>query len=296
MLLKSHKHADIVTAEMMHKNLTEEKRESRRNVARIVQNIQFLGRQGLAFQGKEDVDSNVLQLYHMRATDDPRMLDWLKKKTNKYMSHDIQNEMLEIMALQVLREVASSIRNGVFFSILADECTDISNKEQLTLCIRWIDEKLEPHEEFIGFYHIPNIKADTIVAVIKDAVMRMNLSLSNCRGQCYDAGGQMAGSRRGVAQQILPEAPKAHPTHCPGHALNLAVCDATKSSKLLSDALDITYELCKLIKFLPKRQGLLDQIKADINLEAAALKVICPTRWTVRGLSFYCIIKNYEAL
>ncbi|XP_041453690.1 uncharacterized protein LOC121406885 [Lytechinus variegatus] len=106
----------------------------------------------------------------------------------------------------------------------------------------------------------------------------------------------MAGSRRGVAQQILSEAPEAHPTHCHGHALNLAVCDATKSSKLLSDALDITYELGKLIKFSPKRQGLLDQIKADINLEAAGLKVICPTRWTVRGQSFDRIIKNYEAL
>ncbi|XP_076315014.1 52 kDa repressor of the inhibitor of the protein kinase-like [Tachypleus tridentatus] len=106
----------------------------------------------------------------------------------------------------------------------------------------------------------------------------------------------MAGSRRGVAEQILKDAPKAHYTHCHGHALNLAVYVTTKGSKLLADTLDITYEICKLIKFSPKRQGLLEKIKADINLETAGLKVICPTRWTVRSQSFDRIIAKYEAL
>ncbi|XP_076348247.1 52 kDa repressor of the inhibitor of the protein kinase-like [Tachypleus tridentatus] len=224
------------------------------------------------------------------------MIEWLKKKTNKYVTHDVQNEILDVMELQVLRDVASCIRNGRYFSILADECTDVANKKQLTICVRWIDDNLEPHEDFIGFYEIPTIKADTIVLAIKDAIIRMNLTVTNCRGQCYDAGCPMAGSRRGVAEQILKNAPKAHYTHCHEHALNLAVCDATKGSKLLADTLDITYEICKLIKISPKCQGLLEKIKANINLETAGLKVICPTRWTVRGQSFDRIIANYEAL
>ena len=49
-----------------------------------------------------------------------------------------------------------------YFSIIADEFTDISNKEQLSIVLRWIDEELDPQEDFIGFFHIPNIAADTL--------------------------------------------------------------------------------------------------------------------------------------
>ncbi|XP_076359089.1 zinc finger MYM-type protein 1-like [Tachypleus tridentatus] len=282
--------------EMLDMTLGEEKKESRSNMSKIIENLQFLARQGLALQGHSDEESNFIQLYHLRVNDNSKMIEWLKKETNRYVTHDVQNEILEVMALQELRDVASCIRNRRYFSILADECTDVANKEQLTICIRWIDDNLEPHEDFIGFYEIPTIKADTIVLTIKNAIIRMNLTLANCRGQCYDAGCPKAGSRRGVAEQILKDAPKAHYTHCHGHALNVAVCDATKGSKLLADTLDITYEICKLIKFSPKRQSLLEKIKANINLETAGLKVICPIRWTVRGQSFDRIIANYEAL
>ena len=35
--------------------------------------------------------------------------------------------------------------------------------------------------------------------------------------------------------------------HCYGHALSLAAGDAIKNSKVLKDALDITFEVSKLI-------------------------------------------------
>ena len=38
-----------------------------------------------------------------------------------------------------------------------------------------------------------------VVTVIKDVVLRMNLDLHNCRGQCYDGAASMAGSRTGAA-------------------------------------------------------------------------------------------------
>ena len=38
-----------------------------------------------------------------------------------------------------------------FFSIIADEYTDINNQEQITICLRWVDDKLEEHEDFWAF-------------------------------------------------------------------------------------------------------------------------------------------------
>ena len=61
-----------------------------------------------------------------------QILDWLEKKTGKFTSHDLHNEMLKVMALTVLREIASNIQSTEFYKIMADECTDTSNQEQVS--------------------------------------------------------------------------------------------------------------------------------------------------------------------
>ena len=84
--------------------------------------------------------------------------------------------------------------------------------------------------------------------------------------------------------------------HCHGHAFSLAVHDMIKGCKVLSDTLDTTMEICKLIKFSPKREGILNSIKANIHMDTRGIKTLCPTRWTVQGESFERIKDNYEAL
>ena len=155
------------------------------------------------------------------------------------------------------------------------------------------------HEDFLGFYNIPNIQSNTIVSVIKDALVRLQLSLSYCRGQCYDGAGNMLGNRSGVAKHIQECQPKAHPTHCHGHSLSLGVKDATKNCKILSDTMSNTNEVVKLVKFSPKRENLLGEVKSNLKEEdatAAGLTKFSATRWTVRATCFQRVLNNYNAL
>ena len=69
---------------------------------------------------------------------------------------------------------------------VCDECTDASNREQLAICIRWVDNQLQPHEDFIGLCQLDETNADFITRTIKDTLVRLELTLSRCRGQCYD--------------------------------------------------------------------------------------------------------------
>ena len=62
----------------------------------------------------------------------------------------MQNEILDIMAILTLQEKLKTIRERRFFSIIADEGTDVSNKEQLSFCLRSVDENLNAFEDFIG--------------------------------------------------------------------------------------------------------------------------------------------------
>ena len=123
---------------------------------------------------------------------------------------DDESNFITIMAHQVQRDLVNDIRSN-FFSIIADEYTDINNQEQLalTICLRWVDDTLEAHEDFLGFCLIPGIASDTVVSVIKDAFVRLQLSLQNCRGQCYDGASNTLSKRSGVAKQIQDSSEKS---------------------------------------------------------------------------------------
>lgn len=283
--------------DMLSKQHADMKKFNRECLLKVLSNLQFLARQGIAIRGDGDeVDSNFIQLLKLRGKDDPRIESWMQRKTDKYLSHDIQNELLKVMALSILRRIASCISNSKFYCIMCDECTDASNREQLVICIRWIDEQLQPQEEFIGLYKIDDISANTIVATVKDALVRMNLALSRCRGQCYDGAAAMMGAKSGVAKQLSEEENRAVFLHCYGHALNLAVGDSVKNSKLLKDALEITFEVSKLVKYSPKRDVLFENLKSKLAPDTPGFRVLCLTRWTVRAISLQSVLDNYSVL
>ena len=86
--------------------------------------LKFLARQGIALRGYGgDTDSNFIQLMKMCVRDDPYLDEWLQKKTKKYVSHNVQNELLKVMALLVLHEISDAIQESYFYSIMCDECT-----------------------------------------------------------------------------------------------------------------------------------------------------------------------------
>lgn len=60
-------------------------------------------------------------------------------KNMRYLSPDVQNELIHIMGNQVLRNIVSNIRKGKHYCIMADETSDVSNKEQMCLVLRWVN-------------------------------------------------------------------------------------------------------------------------------------------------------------
>ena len=45
-----------------------------------------------------------------------------------------------MMGNSVLRNILSQIKSNSYFSIIADEATDVSHNEQMSLSIRWVDK------------------------------------------------------------------------------------------------------------------------------------------------------------
>ena len=283
---------------MLSEQHADQKIKNRHALYQIVSSIKFLCRQGLALRGhQDDTDGNMKQLLQMKAEDDAILAEWLKRKENVYTSPDIQNEILKVMGLQILRTISKEIHSSPFLTIMADETTDTSNKEQVTLVVRRVAEDLEVYEEFLGLYSVESIDAATISTVIKDLFIRMNLSLEKLRGQCYDGASAMSGTRSGVAKRIADLESRAVYTHCYGHALNLAASDTLKQCKLMKDALDTSYEITKLIKYSPRRERIFQSLRENLPAGSTpGIRVLCPTRWTVRADSLLSITRNYDTL
>ena len=270
---------------------------NREYLLKVLSTVRFLARQGLALRGDGDeVDSNLHQILVLRGEDYSAMSKFLERQQLKYTSPEVQNELLSIMALQILRNVAANIQTAVHYTVMVDETTDQSNKEQVVLVLRWVDEALDVHEEFIGLYATSSTTAESLVSIIKDTLLRMNLKIEHCRGQCYDGASAMSGAKKGVAKILTDVEPRAVYTHCYGHALNLGVSDCIKQCKVMKSALDVVVEISKLIKKSPKRDSSFEKLKSELAPETPGFRVLCPTRWTVRAASLKSVIDNYEVL
>ncbi|XP_071843974.1 zinc finger MYM-type protein 1-like [Apostichopus japonicus] len=264
-----------------------------------IESIQYLTRQGLSIRGKNDDESNLIQLLRCRANDVPGLAQWVEDR--RYLSHEIINELIEMMGNSVLRSIISEIHTTSkgLYGIIADESRDISNKEQMTCVLRWIslEEDIAVHEDFVGMYEFTSTDAITITASLKDILLRCNLPLDNCRWQSYDGAANMSGSLSGVATRITAENPSALYLHCCNHSLDLALQGCVKSSTMIRDSLSFAQDVSAFIHASPKRMANYQNIASEYTADHVEnLHMLCPTRWTVRTKSISAILHNYEGL
>ena len=100
----------------------------------------------------------------------------------------------------------------------------------------------------MGLDYTDSITAAALVVIIEGTILRMNIKLEHCRGQCYDGASTMSGAKKGVAKTIADKESRAIFIHCYGHALNLGVGDTIKQCHLMKSALEVIAEISKLIK------------------------------------------------
>ena len=237
------------------KNLLEIQLKNFSALMKILSSIRYLVRQRLPLSIHNDSESNFRQLLLLWAEDDPNFHEWLHKETNRFTSSAIQNEILKDMAMHILRPIVKNIKKSSCYSIMADETTDIINKEFM-ICIRWVDNYLNANKDFIGLHELSVTNAENLAFILKDVVLRLGLDPERLRGQCYDGCSTMMSKKSRVATTIKNELNRnALAIHCHAHALNLACADSIKNCKLMQNAFETSLAISKLVKKSPKRES-----------------------------------------
>ncbi|KAK7874111.1 hypothetical protein R5R35_004654 [Gryllus longicercus] len=271
--------------------------DHRTALRKVFSTLRVLGRQGLAIRGAQnDESSNFMTILKARAEDVKELEDWLQRSGHKWLHHEIQNEILEAMARDVLLKIMEEVNNAEYFSILLDETADIAKTEQVSIYVRIVSPDLLASEYFVGFYSTANTKAEALFEIVKDVLLRFGLPLSKLRGQCYDGAANVAGKISGLQERIREEEPRALFVHCNAHTLNLVVQDGIEKVLPARKFIGEVKDLINFVRDSPRRVAKFQDLQAESEDKVPALAAYCPTRWVVRIKSLKTVLANYTVL
>ena len=113
-----------------------------------------MGNRGLAFQGHRDdhvnwaeleEDSslnqgNFIKLVHFWAETDHVLSSHLQNSLANawYTSKTIQNDLIELIGKCIRKDIIEEVKRSKYYTIIADEVTDASNKEQLSIVLHYV--------------------------------------------------------------------------------------------------------------------------------------------------------------
>lgn len=91
--------------------------------------------------------------------------------------------------------------------------------------MRYVTQKYEVKEDFLGFVKLQQLNAEAIASSIIQFTGRVGLDMSKLVGLDFDICSTMSGKENGVQATIKKQYPIACFFHCASHKLNLVMND-----------------------------------------------------------------------
>ncbi|XP_025414184.1 zinc finger MYM-type protein 1-like [Sipha flava] len=268
---------------------------------RILSAIFYLAKHGDEFRRSSDViytehNGKFLGLIEMMAKFDPVIQEHVRRIKNNethdhYLSHQIQDELIELIAQKIRQQIVEEIKEAKYFSIMMDCTPDVSREEQLSIIIRILDmgNKIMStipciKEYFIEFINVHNTTGYDLTNILLDKLNSIGIDLKDCHGQAYDNGANMKGQYKGVQSRIIAKNPRAFFSPCACHNLNLLLGDIAKSSTVAVGFFGTIQRIYCLFASSIKRWDILKK-----HCTFLTLKPLSETRWECKVNSFKAI-------
>ena len=238
--------------------------------------LRFLLGQGLAFRGHDESEESYSRGNFLE------LLKWLGGKVEEIRKYTFQNapkncqltspkiqkDIITCCAKETTKRIIEEVGDG-YFSILADESSDVSQKEQLALVLRFVNrENGSVVERFLGILHVGDTTALSLKNAIMSLLMEHSLSPSMIRGQGYDGASNMRGEINGLKTLIMNDTPRAYYIHCFAHQLQLTLVAVAKKNVNCTWLFDVLANLLNVVGASCKRRDLIRKNQAQVVAQA----------------------------
>ena len=255
----------------------------------------FLAKQELAFCGNDESASssnrgNYVELVHAFAEKDERLARHLETATVfSGLSNRIQNDLIEAVGDVIRNDIKKEINAAPFVAVEVDETTDVTNKAQISVILRYVatsEVACEVKEAFLGFDDVSDDRRAAAIAEYVFGVLEKYDCVRKLVAQTYDGASVMASELNGVLAKIKERVPEAMFTHCYAHKLNLVLSHSAKCMPECRTFFKTVEGLGTFFSKSTKRTHLMDEV-VKRRLPRAA-----PTRWSsnsrlVQSISMY---------
>ena len=179
-----------------------------------------------------------------------------------YTSRGAVVEFIEALGTWVQESILRRIQEAPVYSIMADECTDITTIEELSIFCRWV-ENGTPVECFLEILPLKSADAATIYASIVQCLKERNLQVSKIVGMGFDGAATFSGGKTGVQSRIKAHAPHVIFVHCHCHMLQLACVQAAKQHSRNQACVCNLDNLMEILPLLPKASRVFERGSAS---------------------------------
>uniref|UniRef100_H3A162 DUF4371 domain-containing protein n=1 Tax=Latimeria chalumnae TaxID=7897 RepID=H3A162_LATCH len=282
-----------------------------RQVLECLINVTFtLSMCNLAFRGHREVlghanSGNFLSIVELLAMYDPMLKQVISMPSGSilYLSHNIQDELIEILSKHIEGNIVEEIKAAPFFSIIVDTTQDILKTDQLNQIFQYVtietDERnvaigVKINESFLGFQEICDQSSSGLEKKIISCIEQKGLDISKCRGQGYDGASNMSGMYSGVQARISKKEPNAEYVHCAAHNFNLTMNDSVRGIPEVKYFYDVIETLYTFFGHSIKCWTMLSSFASTSELSSnLTLKRLCPTRWSSQYESLLALRFRY---
>lgn len=201
-----------------------------------------------------------------------------RSKNATYTSRVAVVDFIEALGTWIEESTLNRLRKAPFFSVMADECTDVSTVEELSVYCRWMEGGV-PIETLLEIVPLQKADAESIYTALVRCLDDKNLQIGDIIGMGFDGAATFSGKKTGVQARLKTHSPHALFVQCHCHMLQLACVQAANSTKGIKHVYTTLTTIWKYFKSSPKRTQSLKDIQQV--LELPELKVIKPsdTRW-----------------
>ena len=220
--------------------------ENRAIISRLMSLTKRLGACGAPFRGHDESESSsnrglYREMVAWGAEKDPVLEKHLREGAGNahYLSPRSQNEQIECIGKSVKQEVVKRVKEAKAFSILMDETTDLSHKEQVCCMVRYVlvtdegkpTEKIEVEERMLSLEETADTTGEHLTDLLLSKLKENGLDVMDVVGQAYDGGANMRGKNKGVQTRIQSINPRALYTYCYAHNLNRSLVNAVSATE-----------------------------------------------------------------